>query len=239
MIDQLSLLRKNNRADMGKLKRTDQAMLEKWMIYTGFSDINPYAREMCLRELIGIARQQESGENSLNHFFGSDPRAVSEKVIQKCPKKSWIDFLVFDVRSVLLVGAGVFFVMLAITRQLFAPISLTVTICAIILAGIYLLFQYLSRRPSIRKRRVFQNLEINEAINRIRIIIFSLLLLLLNLFYFRNPQISIPGIPNVAFPVMCIALWLILTIFRMTYVNKLAGREECWAELAKLCIDIF
>ena len=58
MIDQLSLLRKNNRADMGKLKRTDQAMLEKWMIYTGFSDINPYAREMCLHELIGIRRKQ-------------------------------------------------------------------------------------------------------------------------------------------------------------------------------------
>lgn len=33
------------------------------------------------KEGVGIARQQESRDNSLNHFFGSDPRAVSEKII--------------------------------------------------------------------------------------------------------------------------------------------------------------
>lgn len=216
---------------MAKLTKADQSILEKWLLYTRLSDIHPYAREICLQELIGIARQQKSGSNRLNHFFGSDPRAVSEKIIQKCPKKSWIDFLIFDVRNLILVGAGVFFFMLTITGQLFTPINLTVIICAVILAAIYLLFQYLSQRPFIRKKRVLKNLEINQSLNRIRLILFSFLLLLLNIFYFRNPQIRIPGIYGVAFPVMCIAIWLILTIFRSVRVNKLAREEKYRAEL--------
>lgn len=233
MTDQLCLLRKENKLRMKCLRKINQSMLEKWMEYTKASDINPYDYELCCKELIGIARQKEIEYKNLECFFGDDPRSTAEDIIQSCRKKNWKDYILFDLKETFALLTVIWLIAFIITGGAFQPIDLYSIMLNALIIVLFFLYRKLSGTFKVRQKRILKNLEPDDSA-RLMIDFFCTVLCLLPVILLQHftptKGIVISEFPKIILPGTFCILWIILTILRIKYTNKLA-KERPWQDI--------
>lgn len=218
---------------MKALRKVNQETLEKWMEYAKFSAINPYDFELCLKELIGIAKQKELEYKSLEHFFGKNIKETMDDIIQNCNKKNWKDYLLFDLRDNLLILSGYWILYCLIPGAAMNAIGIHSIITILIAFVIPTLYRQILAASKIREKLTLNNFDRNMPLWVLSAAPIILLCLVVNALYWSNTSLRmavIHSIPNIALPLVCILLWSILTIVRIIYTNRLA-EEHPWRDM--------
>lgn len=230
MADQLRLLRKENKLRRACLKEENRQMLDKWIAYAKASDINPYDFELCCKELIGIALQKELEGKDLEHFFGEDAKFVTENIIQGCKKKTWKDYLLFDLRFEALTFACVLIIFDFIVGRLFKPLTLfDFAYYAFFICGT-LIFRKIISGEQIRQKLIDQNLNPKTERRSYLSFIFYIVLFIFAFSIRSLMNLVFSGVPAIVFHILIWGTGVILTVFYKKYINELV--QACpWQDM--------
>lgn len=228
MINQLRILKKENKTNFNNLCKVNQEIIENWIEYAKFSNINPYDFQLCYRDLIHIARQAELNHKKFSDYFGENPRNTAEAILKKYPKKKLIDYLLFDFKELLAILCINWFLIFTLTRQLTYPISVG-SICASIFIFI-LPFFYRKIIEIFNGRQLFtyKNLKPNYLVKYLLGIpaIIPMLILFVTLkFDFSSMKNILFKVPNIMIPIICCGVYIILYVLQINYTNKLAEKR--------------
>ena len=234
MKNHLRLLRKENKQRSEKLiHRRNKDMLEKWKQYAKESEINPYEYELCCKKLIDFAEHREADHSikDLQHFFGEDQKFIAENIIEGCRKKTMLDYLLFDTKNLAGILAIVLFLLLLLFRSSFEPMPLHLvlfTAFTLILLPLWCKFFSLFK---VRRFYTDKKLNIKEG-RKFFVCLLSYALVHIIFDYAESfvCKTYYLTIPNIILPVSLIIIWIVLSLFQLVYVDKLA-KERPWQDI--------
>ena len=226
-MDQLILLKKENKSRKADLKQVNQDMVESWMKNIRLYGINPYDEELCYKEIISFAAAKESEYKVLDDYKSDHPKL--QEMLKKCRKKSWLDYLLFDVRLFAGVIAVTVFLMDLIMKQLSEPLNLSLVIFSVVLTAALIAYRMIvvsAGAGRFRSRRKPEWIYIADRL--------VYLLIILVPFMAAAPFEEMPfriktGVPGIVFPIVCGMIWVILSVFRKNRIKTLA-QESLWKE---------